>query len=318
MFINHKIYDLAHNMIGATGVAFKTSYIDDMLKKFRIDYSFKVYFIDKDGNIVLYERGFNDLKNINDSEMLSSYKDEIINKKDGIINIELDSDEYLVNVKYIDELHLYLIVEAKVSTFTAEVKRVFYINLLISIFITIFITMIILNTIHRYNKKLEHMARHDSLTNLPNRRSFNSSFKKMMLLHDRQKNNLSVLFFDIDDFKKINDTVGHHVGDEVLQRIAEVIKECIRKTDLTARWGGEEFIVALIDSSFEDTELIAQKLRKSIEADAKLQELVGYKVTASFGLTSVGEHDKTDKVFQRVDDAMYQAKADGKNRITIF
>ena len=162
------------------------------------------------------------------------------------------------------------------------------------------------------------MARHDSLTNLPNRRSFNSSFKKMMLLHDRQKNNLSVLFFEIDDFKKINDTVGHHVGDEVLQRIAEVIRECIRKTDLTARWGGEEFIVALIDSSFEDTELIAQKLRKSIEDDAKLQELVGYKVTASFGLTSVGEHDKTDKVFQRVDDAMYRAKSDGKNRIIIF
>ena len=318
MFINHKIYDSTYNIIGATGVAYKTSYIDDMLKKFRIDYSFNVFFIDKDGNLVLYERDFNNMKNISDSEVLTDYKDEIINKKDGIIKIKSDTDEYLVNVKYIDELNLYLIVEAKMSTFTQEVRRVFYINLLISILITTFVTLIILNTINRYNKRLEHMASHDSLTNLPNRRSFNDAFKKLMLLHDRQKNNLSLLFFDIDDFKKINDTAGHQVGDEVLVRIAEITRECIRQTDLTARWGGEEFIVALIDSSFEDSEMVANKLRESIESDKKLENLIGHKITASFGLTEVEEHDKTAKVIQRVDDAMYKAKNDGKNRVVIF
>lgn len=317
MFINHKIFDKNYNIIGATGVGFKTSYIDNMLKKFRINYMFKVYFIDKNGELILYERTLEDLTSENEPDILLEYKDEVLNKKNGILKVDIDSQEYLVNVKYIEELDLYLIVEAKVSNFTTDVERVFFMNLSASILVTLFVVLMILRTVYNYNKKLEHMANHDALTNLPNRRKFNYDFKKLVLLHSRQKNDISLLFFDIDNFKKINDEFGHQVGDDVLKRISEIIRGSVRQTDLIARWGGEEFIIAFIDSSLDDSKLTAEKLRGLFETDSKLTELVGAKVTASFGLTNVSSHDKIFDALKHVDDAMYKAKEDGKNRIVI-
>lgn len=318
MFINHKIFDNNYHIIGATGVGFKISYIDEMLKRFRLEYSFKVYFINDKGELILYERDFNKIQNINESKELSAQKDKIINKEGGVVEIYKDAEKYLINVKYIAELDLYLIVEAQVSTFTAEVKRIFYINLLLSFLVTLFVTLVILKTISVYSKKLEYIASYDALTNLPNRRSFNIDFKKIFLLKSRQDSELSLLFFDIDNFKTINDTLGHQVGDEVLKRFAEIIKLSVRQTDLVARWGGEEFIIAFIDSSLEDSKLIAQKIRASIEQDKALQKLVGHSVTASFGLIRVAKEDTIDSAMNRVDSAMYQAKKEGKNRVVVL
>ncbi len=319
MFINHKIFDNNYHTIGATGVGFKISYINEMLKKFRLEYSFKVYFINDKGELILFERDFNKIKNINESKELHAQKDKIINKEGGVLQIYKDAEKYLINVKYIKELDLYLIVEAQVSTFTAEVKRIFYINLLLSLLVTLIVTLIILKTISIYNKKLEYMASYDTLTNLPNRRSFNIDFKNSFLLKNRQENDLSLLFFDIDNFKNINDKFGHQVGDEVLKRFSQIIKLNVRQTDLVSRWGGEEFIIAFIDSSLQDSQLIAEKLRTSIEKDKILRELAGgHSITASFGLIRVLKQDTIDSAMQRVDNAMYQAKEEGKNRVVIL
>lgn len=318
MFINHKIFNTDYHMIGATGVGFKISYIDEMLKKFRLEYLFNVYFINDKGELILYERDFHKIKNINEVKELHAQKDKIINKAGGVVEIYKDAEKYLVNVKYVSELDLYLIVEAQVSVFTQEVKRIFYINLFVSLLVTLFVTLIILKTISVYNKKLEYMASNDTLTNLSNRRRFNIDFKKIFLLKSRQKNELSLLFFDIDNFKSINDNLGHQVGDEVLKRFSKIIKLSVRQTDLLARWGGEEFIVAFIDSSLEDSQLIAEKIRASIEIDTALHKLVGHSVTASFGLTAILEQDSIDSAIKRVDDAMYQAKKEGKNRVVVL
>lgn len=316
MFINHKIFDNNYNMIGVTGVGFKISYIDDMLKQFRLNYKFKVYFIDKNGELILYEKTQHKKKNINHFDELKKHKDQIINKAGGIIKLQKDNEDYLFNIKYIKELDLYLIVEAKVDSFTKNIKQTFYINLLVSIVITLIVALFILFTMKIYNKKLEYMAMHDALTSLPNRRSFNKAFKKIFNIHNRQKNNISLIFFDIDDFKKINDNFGHNIGDKVLKRVTSVLKNHIRQSDLVARWGGEEFIIALIDSSIENSKVIAEKLRVSIEEDIELQELVGYKITASFGLTDIKEHDDIDSAIKRVDDCMYNSKKDGKNQVS--
>lgn len=125
------------------------------------------------------------------------------------------------------------------------------------------------------------------------------------------------MFLDIDNFKNINDKLGHQKGDVVLKRIATILNENIRQTDLIARWGGEEFIIALIDSSLEDSKIICEKLRKSIEEDLELTNLCSYNVTASFGLTMVNSTDTKENLLLRVDNAMYKSKNEGKNRITV-
>lgn len=317
MFINHKIFDEEFHLIGATGIGLKVSYINEMLKRFRKQYLFNVYFLNKEGEVVLSEHDVNTLRHIKDVPELYALKDDLITKESKVLEYTKTGEEYLLNTKYIPELDLYLVVEAKLSHFMEGVKQTFYFNLVGSLLVTILITLIILITIRKYHKKLEYLASNDTLTDLPNRRSFDKKFAQFFLLQKRNSHPISLLFFDLDDFKQINDTLGHQSGDKVLKRIAGILKENIRQTDLVARWGGEEFIVAFIDSDVEKTKAIAEKLRKHIEEDALLHQITKQSVTASFGLTGVKEGDTTDTLLKRVDEALYEAKESGKNRIII-
>jgi diguanylate cyclase (GGDEF)-like protein len=317
MFINHKIMDEQFHMIGATGIGLKISYINDMLKWFRQQYHFKVLFLNEDGKIVLNERGLDAIKHLKEVPELYALKKDIISKTGSMLKYEIDGEAYLLNTKYIPELDLYLLVEAKVTQFTEEVTHTFYLNLILSLLVTALITVIILLTVKGHHRELEYLANNDTLTRLPNRRAFNKAFHRFFLLYKRNANPMTLLFFDLDDFKQVNDTLGHNIGDRVLVRVAEILRMSVRQTDLIARWGGEEFIVALIDTGIEDAYTIAEKIKGRIEDDIQLHEMASYLVTASFGLTGVSEHDTIDSLLKRVDDALYEAKKKGKNTIVL-
>ncbi len=317
MFINHKIMDDNYHMIGATGIGLKISYINDMLKRFRQQYRFKVLFLDSTGKVVLNERGIDAIKDLSDIPELYALKNDIVSKTGSVLKYELDGEMYMLNTKYIPELDLYLMVEAKIAQFTEEVTQTFYFNLMLSLLVTALITVFILYTVRSHHKELEYLASNDTMTKLPNRRAFNAAFHRLFLFYKRNADPVAVLFFDIDDFKQINDTLGHHIGDSVLVRIAEIVKESVRETDLIARWGGEEFIVALIDTGVEDAYVKAEKIRERIETDAQLLQMTKHPVTASFGLTGINEHDTEDMLLKRVDEALYEAKKKGKNRIIV-
>jgi len=317
MFINYKIFDDDFNYLGATGIAIKTSYVNDMLKFFRKNYNFNVYFVNKFGRVVLSENGINRLKNINDINELKTKSDEIFSKNSKTIEYTKEDKKFMLNSKYIKELDLYLIVEAKIEKFTQEVKNTFLINLFSSLAVTMVVIWIILLTIRTYNKKLEDLAHNDSLTGLPNRRSFNSNFEKSLHMFKRKKSNKAIIFFDIDNFKKINDTHGHLVGDKVLIRVAQILRNDLRKTDDVSRWGGEEFAILLNDISLDDVTTFAIKLKNNIEEDELLKHYTKDCVTASFGVTLFKNKDTTDSIVKRVDDALYEAKNSGKNQVKI-
>jgi len=318
MFINHKIFDEKFHLLGVTGVGLKISYIDEMLKRFREDYKFKVFFVNEAGEVVLFERGQDSLKNLKDDKNLYEHKGKLVSHKGYTLKYQNDVDEeYLVHSKYIPELDLYLLVQAKVSDFTTEVLRTFYINFALSLLVTLLIIFIIARMIRHQNLKLEILANSDELTSLPNRRIFDEKLKQLLLLNERKKINTSILFFDIDDFKKVNDKFGHNIGDKVLKRIAQIMKESIRQSDFYARWGGEEFIVAFVNSSLEDSINTSEKLRASIESDKQLLFLVNEGITASFGLTQIEEKDTLESVLKRVDSSLYEAKGSGKNRVSV-
>jgi diguanylate cyclase (GGDEF)-like protein len=207
------------------------------------------------------------------------------------------------------------LVEAKTEDFLVHVKDIFYFNLIISLFISFFIIITLVYLIKNYNKKLEHLADYDMLTSLNNRRSFKSKLSRQISIHQRNKNSLSLVFIDIDDFKTINDNFGHEVGDKVLIRISNILKSSVRKSDLVARWGGEEFIIVFINSSLEDSIVSIEKIKGLIQSDYLLTELAGSDITASFGVTQLKEKDSIDSIINRADQAMYRSKRTGKNKI---
>lgn len=163
-------------------------------------------------------------------------------------------------------------------------------------------------------QKLKEQATTDKLTGIPNRLRFDEVLHYSIDRAKRYKVNLSVILFDIDNFKEVNDTYGHLCGDDVLKMIAKIGDDSIRKSDLIARWGGEEFIILQPDIPSDEAQILAERLRHAIES-YNFKD-VG-KVTASFGVTHFKEDDTKDTLIKRVDDALYEAKEHGRNRVEV-
>ena len=163
-------------------------------------------------------------------------------------------------------------------------------------------------------EKLDHMAHHDPLTGLPNRLLFHDRLQHALLRAGRVDEQLAVLFIDLDRFKNVNDTLGHHVGDELLIQVAAALSERLREGDTLARLGGDEFIVLLenVDGAF-GAGLVAEKLMSMFEEPFIVSDYELF-VTGSVGI-SMFPHDATDlnMLIRNADVAMYQAKARGRN-----
>jgi len=167
----------------------------------------------------------------------------------------------------------------------------------------------------KVEEKLIQLATIDPLTSIPNRRKFDEVLEYEMNRDSRYKNELSLIFCDLDYFKKINDQHGHKIGDDVLQAFTRVISGNIRKTDVIARWGGEEFALLLPETSIMVAVRTAEKLRREIEQFEFLH--VGH-ITASFGVTRYIEGDTEASLINRADDALYKAKKNGRNRVEVL
>jgi diguanylate cyclase (GGDEF)-like protein len=318
MFINYKIFDREYKYLGATGVGIKISYIDDLLEMFKQKYMFNVYFFNKSGKTVLAQRDKNKIENISQVEHFLENKDKILSKYSNFFEVEKGNETYLLNTKYISELDLYLLVEAKLSDFTNKARSLYYINLLISVFIALIITFIITFIIKKYNKQLEYLAEYDQLTNINNRRAFTQKINFMFLLNRRNNHKICIAFIDIDNFKNINDKYGHTIGDKVLIIVSSIMKNSIRSSDLIARWGGEEFIIALINSDIEDSKKIINNIREKLLNDLELKALLAEELTISTGLTSLKNDEGLDEIINRADNGMYKAKNSGKDTIVVI
>ncbi|MDH5464538.1 MAG: sensor domain-containing diguanylate cyclase [Thiovulaceae bacterium] len=163
-------------------------------------------------------------------------------------------------------------------------------------------------------EKLRIVAMTDPLTGAGNRSKFNTMIDEQLAIARRYTTELSIIIFDVDHFKQINDQFGHQTGDEVLKRIVSIVKNEIRESDLLIRWGGEEFLIVLPNTSLEHAELAAQKIRKSFD-DEKFEDVK--KVTCSFGCTTLKTEDTIASMIARADEAMYQAKKAGKNCVKV-
>ena len=175
-----------------------------------------------------------------------------------------------------------------------------------------------LSQLTRLKEELRHQAFHDQLTTLPNRTLFTERVAYALERQDRAKQSLAVLFLDLDDFKTINDSLGHPAGDQVLVTVAERIRRCIRPSDTVARLGGDEFGILLDDMSGpSDAFLAAERIIQTLNSPAYLD---GREVSirASVGITLDTHGEKADTLLRNADVAMYTAKRRGKGRYQVF
>lgn len=157
----------------------------------------------------------------------------------------------------------------------------------------------------------ELAANIDVLTKVPNRLKFNKEFANTVNLA-KDNESFSLILFDIDNFKYINDTYGHLVGDDVLVKLSSLIKTHTRNSDLLARWGGEEFIILLHGVEIEKAIDIAEYLRSIIEVE-HFDEINN--ITCSFGVSQYKKGDDLNSILKRIDEALYEAKEGGKNKV---
>ena len=171
----------------------------------------------------------------------------------------------------------------------------------------------IMSELQKVNAELESLANTDSLTKLYNRRYFFEHVHKFLDMSVRENKVSTILMLDIDKFKNVNDTFGHDIGDKILQDFAKVLSENIRKGDIFARFGGEEFIVFLPHANYENALVVAEKIRSSIETFKSIQNI---KSTVSIGISEV--LNDIDITIKEADTALYKAKENGRNRVECY
>ncbi|HTY43932.1 MAG TPA: GGDEF domain-containing protein [Patescibacteria group bacterium] len=154
-------------------------------------------------------------------------------------------------------------------------------------------------------------AIHDEKTGLYNNKFFETVFEMEAEKARRKQQKLSMIMTDVDFFKKINDRYGHMKADEFLKRLADVIKKQIRKSDIAARFGGEEFVILLPETNLEKAKRFAARLKTAIHSDALLKR---YHVTVSGGISQYKDTEKRKRFKERVDKALYQAKETGRDK----
>jgi two-component system cell cycle response regulator len=164
----------------------------------------------------------------------------------------------------------------------------------------------------------QRLASTDALTGLTNRRAFTNIVKLELARSRRHGYPLSLLLLDIDHFKQINDGHGHGVGDRVLAAIGGLLGKVSRQTDVAARWGGEEFVVALLSTAAGGAAVVAERIREAIESMVVVNDVSArVPVTASIGLVQLEGSESMESFVARADRAMYASKAAGRNRLTI-
>ena len=167
----------------------------------------------------------------------------------------------------------------------------------------------------RLLRQVERQAREDALTGLSNRRHFDREIGEAFPNYRRQRLPFSVALCDIDDFKRVNDTYGHAVGDRVLKAVGRLMKSSIREQDLVARYGGEEFILMFPDAPVVTARGICERMRQAVEAYDWTPIAPGLTVTVSFGVASDPNVKHHERLISVADELLYKAKAAGKNRV---
>lgn len=317
VFINYRVVDYQGKFIGAIGVGLTIDTIRKILDSYQERFQRRIYFVDRGGHIVLAGKTQGLRGSIREHPGIRQVADAILSgdAKPRQLAFEHAGSSIQVNARFIPELNWHLLVEQNEQAALSPVRQILAVNLALSAIVTGLVLATILLTIRRYQSRLERLATTDQLTGLVNRHTVELLFEQALKQANRHHEPLSVILFDLDHFKAINDTYGHLAGDFVLRRVAELARTCVRDSDVIGRWGGEEFLVVLRHCSAVQALEIAEKLRLSLGRQSLQYGDSALQIHLSAGVAQWRVGESAASFFARIDTALYQAKDQGRDRV---
>lgn len=315
IFINYRVKDYAGNFIGATGVGLTVSAVKQLIENYQQNYGRTIYFTDPQGQITLHGSNFQQKGlDLEQMEGISALAGEILGSQQNSFHYLKQGETYHLNSRYIPEFDWFLIVEQSEAAATRQIRTTLAINLAVCGVITLIVLLINNLAISRYQRNIEKMALTDKLTGACNRHAFDLLLDQAVKDAQRYSQPLAMILFDLDNFKQVNDNYGHLAGDEALKEVVKLTQHSLRQSDMLCRWGGEEFLIVLKQCSAEDATHTAEKIRLAVQGAAIVHHQDTLHITASFGISDYHAGDDRDSIISRVDQALYIAKQNGKNR----
>lgn len=239
---------------------------------------------------------------IEDNQIIASSEDfklnEVLEKNNTTFELPIFND--MIKLVYIQD--------KKEKLLTILKNSLFQVLLLVFILFIIYILCYLL----LLNKKIQKLANRDSLSSLLNRRAMRRESRKLLNIANRYNQDISILILDIDLFKKVNDTYGHHIGDLVIKEISKILSKNSRESDLVSRYGGEEFLIMLSNTNSKNAYILAERIRK--EVSNLSIENYDLKITISIGCTEYIKEEELDTFIKRADNLLYKAKEEGRNK----
>ncbi len=322
IFINHRLEDSTGKFLGVTGVGLQMSEVGETLESYRQRFGHLIYLVDSDGLIQIHpNQDLIEKINIRELEGLQDIGDDIL-KNDDITHyyeFRTKNGKVTLSARYLPDLDWYLIVEQD-QTQTLKAARLGLLgNIGIGVLVTILVIGLVGIVVNLYISKLEETANRDELTGLYNRRKMDEILSREIAFSKRYEEPLSLMMMDIDYFKSVNDSYGHHAGDHYLVELAKVLREEVRLVDYVGRWGGEEFLILLPKTNVEQAKGLAERLRYAVEV-MQIESGRGLiSRTVSIGIASAqsGKMD-VDEIIRQADEAMYRAKQESGNCVVVW
>lgn len=298
----------------------KETVFDDQQARYRINFISDEYVFDTE-ILAINEARSDSLKLHKNEAFLTQLRElvqEDLHKKLPISKaMAFDKKIYLIQFRPIKDISKETIGYFFSFKEDSQIKSFVVARKLVSVLSSIIMLILILLVAYMHNrqKEIQRVAMIDNLTSLYNRHSFYPLANRELARANRNNEPLSIAMLDIDYFKKINDTYGHTVGDQVLKKVARLIKGSIRETDILTRYGGEEFIILMPSTLADGAYTVAERIRSNIE-DHPFDK--PDQITISVGLSERNQNEKIDDIIDRADKALYEAKESGRNQTIIY
>lgn len=307
IFVNYRLEDSEGRLLGVTGVGININHAVAMMKSVHSDFSRLTYLVDQDGLIQVHpDPSLVDRVYITEREGIRDVAASILSTGESSKSLDynLNGRHYLLTTRYVSDFKWHLIVVQDEDSALEPARRNFIRTLVVGFLSTVLVIILCVTAVNHYQQRLEDMTRTDPLTGAANRRALEEAFYAAVNRVSRSGFPLSLIVIDLDDFKGVNDRLGHHAGDVLLKCVVKVMKESVRPSDMVARWGGDEFII-LMDGTGRDAAALCTRI---------LGKLKGHSVcpvSFSAGVAQFRPGDDLSDVTRRADAAMYRAKESG-------
>lgn len=316
LFVNQKVYDSNGIINGVIGISVAMDYFTKAIAENENKYSRRIFLVDNKGYIQVNR----DISIIKKATIFDIYNEDknivaLLDSSNGSTSIRYkkDKNDLILSSKYIEELDWFLILEHNVTNEIKDANQRLLRTIIYGAILLIITILIVSFIIKYYTRELNYAAITDPLTNLFNRREFNRQIHIYLSRMLRLKTPFSIIMIDIDYFKKINDTYGHDIGDNVLKVVSNVFSSCIRSYDVVCRLGGDEFII-LLESDLDNSISLVERINSELErADIKAFDGKKINITLSIGIYEAKWSDSIEGVMKKADEALYNAKEGGRN-----